>query len=276
VFFLGCVPGQEAVRSSLCRLVASVTEQPPAATPPPPIPSRISRVVALAGASSLLTSSDLNENLMQLALSSSIIPNKKPGSRLLPGSAYHSALWAEGMPMPPSNAVSRLVRASRGLPTTPESQPTVSQEGPVSACPSWSFSKKHSSVTRRHLTYDDGSCMPLLAPLGLPSPSFAGSRDVILFYRQRDVFIREYAESSTDNILQPWEIAPENGGASRHFHRGMDRAFRGVENHWRRRAPHGAAGALALAGLPPQPPSPSAGPEPHRLPHPDRRDKSGP
>jgi hypothetical protein len=59
----------------------------------------------------------------------------------------------------------------------------------------------------------------------MPSPSFAGYLDAILFFGQRDLFIREYAEISVYKILQTLNMDPENGGAYAHFHRDMERAF---------------------------------------------------
>jgi hypothetical protein len=121
--------------------------------------------------------------------------------------------------------VNAAIRDSLGLPAKPEPQPTFPQEGHVSEFPYWSFSKKRSSVTRLDITYEDNSFMTLLAPLGMPSPSFAGYLDAILFYGQRDLFIREYVEISVYKILKTLEIDPENGRAYAHFHRDMERAF---------------------------------------------------
>ena len=116
-------------------------------------------------------------------------------------------------------------RQSLGLPPIPEPQLTVVQEGHVSEFPYWSFSKKRSSVTRLDIRYDDNSFMSLIAPLGMPSPSFAGYLDVILFYGQRDLFIQEYVEISVYQILKTLNMRPENGRAYEHFHRDMERAF---------------------------------------------------
>jgi hypothetical protein len=121
--------------------------------------------------------------------------------------------------------VKAAIRQSLGLPAKPEPQPTFPQEGHVSEFPYWSFSKKRSSVTRLDITYDDNSFMTLLAPLGMPSPSFAGYLDAILFFGQRDLFLREYVEISVYKILKTLEIDPENGRAYAHFHRDMERAF---------------------------------------------------
>ena len=53
----------------------------------------------------------------------------------------------------------------------------------------------------------------------------AGYLDAILFYGQRDLFLREYVEISVYKILKTLEIDPENGRAYAHFHRDMERAF---------------------------------------------------
>ena len=53
----------------------------------------------------------------------------------------------------------------------------------------------------------------------MPSPSFAGYLDAILYFGQRDLFIREYIEIYIYKILQTLEIDPENGGAYARFHR---------------------------------------------------------
>jgi hypothetical protein len=124
-----------------------------------------------------------------------------------------------------SQEVNAAIRDSLGLPPKPEPPPTFPQEGHVSEFPYWSFSKKRSSVTRLDITYEDQSFMTLLAPLGMPSPSFAGYLDAILFFGQRDLFLREYVEISVYKILKTLEIDPENGRAYAHFHRDMERAF---------------------------------------------------
>ena len=124
-----------------------------------------------------------------------------------------------------SQEVNAAIRDSLGLPPKPEPPPTFPQEGHVSEFPSWSFSKKRSRVTRLDITYEDQSFMTLLAPLGMPSPSFAGYLDAILFFGQRDLFLREYVEISVYKILKTLEMDPENGRAYAHFHRDMERAF---------------------------------------------------
>src|SRR5215211_5993074 len=124
-----------------------------------------------------------------------------------------------------SQEVNAAIRQSLGLSAIPEPQPTLPQEGHVSEFPYWSFSKKRSSVTRLDITYEDNSFMSLIAPLGMPSPSFAGYLDVMLFYGQRDLFIQEYVEISVYQILKTLDMDPDNGRAYAHFHRDMERAF---------------------------------------------------
>jgi hypothetical protein len=94
--------------------------------------------------------------------------------------------------------VNKQIRQSLGLPPKPESVPTLPQEGHAAEFPYWSFSKKRASVTQLHINYEDGSFMRLMAPLGMPSPSFCGYLDVILFYGQRDLFVREFVEISVN------------------------------------------------------------------------------
>src|SRR4029453_8188032 len=91
-----------------------------------------------------------------------------------------------------SEDITKQIRASLGLPPKPEVKPTVPVEGHVCDFPIWSYSKKRSSITPLRIDYDDGSFFELDAPKGMPSPSFPGYLDVILFYGQRDLFIREY------------------------------------------------------------------------------------
>jgi len=127
--------------------------------------------------------------------------------------------------MTTSQEVNAAIRESLGLPTKPEPVSTFPQEGHIMEFPLWSFSKKRSSEKQLHIDYDDGSFLTLIAPLGMPSPSFCGYLDVILFYGQRDLFVREYVEISVYRILKTLEIDPTNGGAYAHFHQDMERAF---------------------------------------------------
>jgi hypothetical protein len=76
--------------------------------------------------------------------------------------------------MPSGNEVNKLIRESLGLPTKPESQPTVPQEGHVCDFPIWSYSKQRSTVSLLKISYEDGSFFELDAPKGMPSPCFPG------------------------------------------------------------------------------------------------------
>ena len=112
--------------------------------------------------------------------------------------------------------INKQIRASLGLPPVPEAKPTVAVEGHVCEFPLWSLSKKRNAVTRLHIDYEDGSFMTLVAPLGMPSTRFPGYLDVILFYGQRDLFLREYVEISVYQILKTLDIDATNGGAYAH------------------------------------------------------------
>jgi hypothetical protein len=71
--------------------------------------------------------------------------------------------------MPTSSEVSRLIRESLGIPTKPETQPTMPQEGHVCDFPIWSYSKQRSTLTTLRISYEDGSFFQLEAPKGMPS-----------------------------------------------------------------------------------------------------------
>jgi hypothetical protein len=130
------------------------------------------------------------------------------------------------------------VRQSLGLPPKPESLPTIPQEGHAAEFPYWSFSKKRASVTQLHIDYSDGSFMTLLAPLGMPSPSFCGYLDVILFYGQRDLFVREFVEISVYKILKTLHLDPGSGQVYQNFNRDMERAFMAAIKTDRFRSPY--------------------------------------
>ena len=121
--------------------------------------------------------------------------------------------------------VTKQIRESLGLPPKVESAPTLPQEGHAAEFPYWSFSKKRSSVTELHISYEDGSFMELKAPMGMPSPSFCGFLDAILFYGQHDLFIQNFVEISVYRILRTLGLDPNNGRTYAHFHRDMERAF---------------------------------------------------
>jgi len=109
--------------------------------------------------------------------------------------------------------VNRQIRESLGLPPKPETQPTVPVEGHVCDFPLWSYSRRRSSVTRLHIDYDDDSFVTLKAPEGMPSPSFPGYLDVLLFFGQRDLFEQEYIEMSVYRILGAVPLSRETGSS---------------------------------------------------------------
>ena len=124
-----------------------------------------------------------------------------------------------------SKEVNAIIRQSFGLPTKPEPVPTLPQEGHAAEFPYWSYSKKRSTVTRLHITYPDSSFMTLVAPLGMPSPSFCGYLYVALFYGQYDLFTRDYVEISVYKVLKTLGIDPTDGRAYHSFHKDMEKAF---------------------------------------------------
>src|SRR5438067_2432030 len=115
--------------------------------------------------------------------------------------------------------VRRQIRESLGLPPVQESTPTVPVEGHVCDFPLWAFSKKRATVTRVHVTYDDGSFFTVEAPKGMPSPRFPGYLDTILFYGQRDLFLQEHVEISVYTILKTLGLDPNDGRSYDHFRR---------------------------------------------------------
>lgn len=90
-----------------------------------------------------------------------------------------------------SQEVKAMTRQSLGLPPLEEIKPTIPVEGHVCDFPLWSFSKQRSSEKKLHIDYDDGSFLTIRAPEGMPSPSFPGYLDVILYYGQRDLFLQD-------------------------------------------------------------------------------------
>jgi hypothetical protein len=128
-------------------------------------------------------------------------------------------------PGPTSQEAKTATRQSLGLPPLEEIKPTIPVEGHVSEFPLWSFSKKRSSERELSITYEDGSFMNLIAPLGMPSPSFPGYLDVILYCGQRDLFLQEHTTLSVYRIMQELEIDPTSGRNYEHFRRDMHRTF---------------------------------------------------
>jgi hypothetical protein len=127
--------------------------------------------------------------------------------------------------MPTSEDINKQIRASLGLPPKPEKHPTVPVEGHVCDFPLWSYSKKRSSVTQLHIDYEDGSFVTLKSPEGMPSPSWPGYLDVVLFFGQRDLFEQGYIEMSVYRMFQTLGIEPSDGRNYAHFRRDMDCAF---------------------------------------------------
>ena len=127
--------------------------------------------------------------------------------------------------MPRSQEINKQVRESLGLPAKPEGHPTVPVEGHVCDIPLWSFSKRRSSVTQLHVEYDDSSFFTVDAPKGMPSPSFPGYLDVILFYGQRDLFLQDHTSISVYRIFQELGMDPTNGMNYTYFRRDMNRVF---------------------------------------------------
>jgi hypothetical protein len=124
-----------------------------------------------------------------------------------------------------SREINAIARQSLGMLPKPELVPTVPQEGHVCDFPIWSYSKKRSTITKMVITYEDRSFFTLTAPEGMPSPSFPGYLDCILFYGQRDLFISEHTTLSVYRTLQTLGLDPTNGFNYAKFHRDLHRAF---------------------------------------------------
>jgi hypothetical protein len=91
--------------------------------------------------------------------------------------------------------------------------------------PIWAYAKSRATLRRLHITYDDASFFTLTAPEGMPSPRFPGYLDCILFFGQRDLFIKEYTEISVYSIFRTLGLDASNGGNYVQFHRDMRRVF---------------------------------------------------
>ena len=124
-----------------------------------------------------------------------------------------------------SKEVDATIRDSLGLPPKPELMSTIPQEGHICDFPIWSYSKRRSSVALLKITYEDGSFFELDAPKGMPSPSFPGYLDCILFYGQKDLFLKEHTEISVYSIFKTLGLDPGNGGNYTGFRQDMRRAF---------------------------------------------------
>jgi hypothetical protein len=124
-----------------------------------------------------------------------------------------------------SQEVNTAIRQSLGMPAKPEPVSTVPQEGHVCDFPIWSYSKHRAHVTRIRINYEDGSFFSLSAPEGMPSPTFPGFLDCILFYGQKDLFVKEHTSMSIYQIFQMLHIDAGNGGNYAIFRKDMKRAF---------------------------------------------------
>lgn len=121
--------------------------------------------------------------------------------------------------------VDTAIRQSLGLPAIPDVKQTMPVEGHVCEFPIWSYSKQRSTVTLLKITYEDGSFFELDAPKGMPSPSFPGYLDSILFYGQKDLFLQEHTSISVYQIFRALGIDPGDGRNYEYFRRDMRRAF---------------------------------------------------
>jgi len=121
--------------------------------------------------------------------------------------------------------VQKVIRESLGIAVKQEPQLTVPQEGHICDFPIWSYSKRRSTVTHLQIAYEDSSFFELRAPEGMPGPTFPGYLDCILFYGQKDLFIKEHTEISVYAIFKALGLDPGNGGNYVGFHQDMRRAF---------------------------------------------------
>jgi hypothetical protein len=80
-------------------------------------------------------------------------------------------------------------------------------------------------VTKLRIDYEDESFFELTAPEGMPSPRFPGYLDCILFFGQRDLFLKEHTSISVYAILKTLGLDPTNGGNYAQFRRDLHRAF---------------------------------------------------
>ena len=123
------------------------------------------------------------------------------------------------------SSIREQIRESLGLPAKPEVHPTVPVEGHVCEFPLWSFSKRRSSVTRLRIDYEDRSFFLLEAPKGMPSISYPGYLDVLLYFGQHDLFTQNYVELSAYRVLQHLGRDPHHSNSYRDFTRDMERNF---------------------------------------------------
>jgi hypothetical protein len=115
-------------------------------------------------------------------------------------------LNARRNPLMSSQEVNAAIRDSLGLPPKPEPVSTVPQEGHICDFPIWSYSKRRSTVTLLKITYEDGSFFELDAPKGMPSPSFPGYLDCILFYGQKDLVAGAKFGRATTTLVESQRV----------------------------------------------------------------------
>lgn len=124
-----------------------------------------------------------------------------------------------------TSEVRKVIRESLGLPVKKETAPTLPQEGHICDFPIWSYSKYRSTITKLRIVYEDSSFFELEAPKGMPSPCFPGFLDCILFYGQKDLFIKEHTAISVYQIFKTLGMDAGNGGNYAMFREDMKRAF---------------------------------------------------
>jgi len=127
--------------------------------------------------------------------------------------------------MTTSQEAKAITRQSLGLPPVEEIKPTVPVEAHVCDFPIWSYSKLRSTATLLKIAYEDGSFFTLDAPKGMPGPSFPGYLDCMLFFGQKDLFLKEHTSISVYQIFQTLRIDPTDGRNYEYFRRDMRRAF---------------------------------------------------
>jgi hypothetical protein len=121
--------------------------------------------------------------------------------------------------------VKQLIRESLGLPPKALPAPTLPVEGHLCDFPIWSYSRKRTTVTFLHVDYEDGTYCTVRAPEGMPSPSFPGYFDVLLFHGYRDLAIHDHVELSMYTILKTLGLDPASGRNRQYLRRDMEKVF---------------------------------------------------
>jgi hypothetical protein len=121
--------------------------------------------------------------------------------------------------------VKQLIRESLGLPPKAPPAPTLPVEGHLCDFPIWSYSRKRTTVTFLHVDYEDGTYCTVRAPEGMPSPSFPGYLDVLLFYGYRDLAVHDHVELSMYTILKTLGLDPASGRNRQYLRHDMEKAF---------------------------------------------------